>query len=194
MRNGISETGKNIGISYDDIVHSVIKSGGIPLIIPNDKIDLYLNLCKGFILQGGDNLNNNCLRLLKLFMERNIPTFGICLGMQEMAVLNNGILYDVQEHSGDVLHEVTIKNNSLLHKILGVSKTVVNSRHKSAVLSTDLSISSVSNDNIIESVEGDNLKFFLGVQWHPESMYDSDINSRKIFDYFIKICNDSSCK
>jgi len=160
MRNGISETGKNIGISYDDIVHSVIKSGGIPLIIPNDKIDLYLNLCKGFILQGGDNLNNNCLRLLKLFMERNIPTFGICLGMQEMAVLNNGILYDVQEHSGDVLHEVTIKNNSLLHKILGVSKTVVNSRHKSAVLSTDLSISSVSNDNIIESVEGDNFNFF----------------------------------
>jgi len=192
MRNGVSDTFKNIGISYDDIVYSVIKSGGIPVIIPNDNINLYLNLCSGFILQGGDDVCDNNLKLLKLFMDNDIPTLGICLGMQEMAVLNDGILFDVSKHSGDILHEITIKNNSLLYKILGVSKTIVNSRHKSAVLSTKMDVGSVSMDNVIESVEIDDLTFFLGVQWHPESMYDSDINSRKIFDYFIKICNDIS--
>ena len=29
-----------------------------------------------------------------------------------------------------------------------------------------------------------NKKFFLGIQWHPESLYFDD-NSNKIFDYFI---------
>ena len=194
MRNGLSQTGKNIGIVYDDIVSSVIKSGGIPVMIPNDNIYRYLDICAGFILQGGDDISDDNLKLLRVLIKRNIPTLGICLGMQEMAMVNCGMLYDIPDHNGNILHEITINKDSLLYKIIGVSKTIVNSRHKSAILNTNLDVSSISNDNIIESVEDGKLKFFIGLQWHPENMYDSDINSRKIFDYFVKICNDCSCK
>ena len=58
------------------------------------------------------------------------------------------------------------------------------------IYNPDTCVSGISNDNVIECIEDENKRFFLGVQWHPESMYNYDLNSRKIFDYFIKICND----
>ena len=109
--------------------------------------------------------------------------------MQEMAISNGGILYDINNHQGNNLHEITIDKNSNLYKIIGSNKTMVNSRHKSAVKNTDLTISSISSDGIIESIEDSNSTFFIGLEWHPENLYDSDINSRKIFDNFIKLCH-----
>ena len=190
-RKSKSVSGKNILIAYDDIISAITKSGGIPLIIPENNIYPYLNICKGFILQGGDNISSNSLKNLKLLMKNNIPTLGICLGMQEMAVLNKGTLHKIINHKNDCLHEITIKENSLLYKILGVTKTIVNSRHKDAVLTTKLNISAISKDNVTEAVENDHLNFLLGLQWHPENIYDKDLNSKNIFDYFIKICNDN---
>ena len=190
-RKSKSISGKNILIAYEDIISAIIKSGGLPLIIPDNNIYPYLNICKGFIFQGGDNISSNSLKALKVLIKNDIPTLGICLGMQEMAVLNKGILHKVVNHKNDCLHEVTIKENSLLYKILGITKTIVNSRHKDAVLTTKLDISAISKDNIIEAIEDSHLTFFLGLQWHPENMYDKDLNSKKIFDYFIKICNDN---
>ena len=55
MRKDISASKKNILIAYDDIITSVIRSKGIPICIPNNDIQRYLNICNGFILQGGDN-------------------------------------------------------------------------------------------------------------------------------------------
>ena len=193
-RKGLSSSGQNILICYDDIISAITKSGGVALVIPDDNIYPYLNICKGFILQGGDDVSASSLKILKVLTKKNVPLFGICLGMQEMALLNGGKLYHVTNHKGKMLHEVTIKKNSLLYNILGVTKTIVNSRHKDAVLGTNSRVSGVSMDNVIEAIEDDNLTFFLGVQWHPENMYDTDINSRKIFDYFVKICDDYCCK
>ena len=186
-RKSLSESGHNIDIAYSDIIYSVTKSKGIPIVISNNNIDKYLNICDGFILQGGDDIDNNNLEIIKLLYDKNIPLLGICLGMQEMSIINNGILYDIDNHKNDSFHEIVINENSLLYKILGVGKTMVNSRHKSAIKDTNFLISSRSNDNIIESVEDDSKKFFIGLQWHPENMYNYDINSRKIFDYFIKV-------
>ena len=44
-------------------------------------------------------------------------------------------------------------------------------------------ISAVSKDGIIEGIEDNSKKFFLGVQWHPESLKDS--NSYNLIKYFI---------
>jgi len=43
----------------------------------------------------------------------------------------------------------------------------------------------MSDDNIIEGIEDSNKKFFLGVQWHPEST--EDIDNYNLFKYFIDI-------
>ena len=42
--------------------------------------------------------------------------------------------------------------------------------------------------NVIEAIEDKNKKFFIGVQWHPESMYSYDILECNLFDYFIEVC------
>lgn len=191
-RGGISEEGHKIDITYEDIKLSVKKSGGIPISISNDDIYEYINICQGFILQGGDDIDYNDLDTIKLLYEKNIPLLGICLGMQEMAFVFDGIFTDVDNHKNNGLHEINIERNSMLNKILDCERTLVNSRHKTAILNTKLFISAKAFDNVIEAIEDKDKKFFLGLQWHLESMYDYDLNSRKIFDYFIKVCNDSN--
>lgn len=186
-REYLSATNKKINIIYNDIINSIIKSGGIPIGIPiNKDITNYLNICNGFIFQGGDDINNHNLKTIKILKDKNIPILGICLGMQEMFYQNN--LIDIPNHHINILHEINIKKDTLLYKILKKDKILVNSRHKSAIKKTNYQVSSISKDNIIESIEIPNHKFFLGLQWHPENLYDIDLNSKKIFDYFIKIC------
>ena len=106
-----------------------------------------------------------------------------------MGVYSEGKITDIDNHLGNKLHEIIIDKNSLLYKIIGVEKMIVNSRHKSCISNTKLNVSGIANDGIIEAIEDDGKRFFLGVQWHPENMYNNDINSRKIFDYFIKMCH-----
>lgn len=183
-----SETNKKINIVYNDIISSVIKSNGIPIGIPcNEDITNYINICNGFILQGGDDIDKHNLKSIKTLKEKNIPTLGICLGMQEMFYHKN--LIDIPNHQINNLHEIKINKDTLLYKIVKKEKLLVNSRHKSAIKDTKYLVSSASKDNIIESIEDPNQLFFLGLQWHPENLYKIDSNSRKIFDYFIKICN-----
>lgn len=187
-RNYRSETNKLINITYTDIISSVLKSGGIPLSIPsNTNIDDYLNICNGFILQGGDDIDSHNLNTIKIIKEKNTPVLGICLGMQEMFYNNN--MTDIKNHHINSLHEIRIKKNTLLYKIIRQEKILVNSRHKSSIKNTNYIVSSISKDNVIESIEDPKQKFFLGLQWHPENLYDIDSNSKKIFDYFIKMCH-----
>lgn len=187
-RNYFSATNKKINIVYNDIISSVIKSEGIPIGIPsNEDITPYLNICHGFIFQGGDDINSYNLKNINILKEKNIPTLGICLGMQEMFYQNN--LIDIPNHHINSLHEIKIKKNTLLYQILKKEKILVNSRHKSAFKTSNYIISSISQNNIIESLEDKQQKFFIGIQWHPENLYDIDPNSKKLFDYFIKICN-----
>ena len=50
---------------------------------------------------------------------------------------------------------------------------------------TNLDCVAYSEDNILEAIEDKNKKFFLGIQWHPESLLE-DIYSKRLFDYFIE--------
>lgn len=192
MRSSVSESNLPIKYIYDDVSYAIYKSGGIPIGIDPKYIDNYLKICQGFIIPGGNEVVENDLLAIKKITEADIPLLGICLGMQEVAYLNSGTITDIINHKIKGLHEIIIKHDSLLYKILGCEKTLVNSRHKSAIVSTRLTVSAISYDNVIEAVEDNSKKFLLGIEWHPENMYDKEINARKIFDYFIKICNDSN--
>lgn len=188
MRNSLSESGKPIGIAYHSLFKAIDKSGGKAIAIINNNIEDYLDICEGFILQGGDDFDKENFKIIKILRENNIPTLGICLGMQEMAYIYKGLMKDIPGHKGTT-HKINIEKDSLLYKILKKKSIKVNSSHKSIIMKTDLYVSSYSeNDHMIESVEDRNNKFFLGVQWHPESIYDSDIYAKKIFDYFIDVC------
>ena len=191
MYDSVSTEGHGISYIYKDIAYCIIKYGGIPVPIYIDDYDTALNLidkCNGVILQGGDNYTDKHLRIVNYLYDENIPTLGICLGMQMMGMLFNGKLGSIDNHKSNLnyVHEVRINKKSLLYKIVKQDKIMVNSRHKDYLISTDLDI--VGTSDICEAIESKNRVFFLGVEWHPESMIAYDIVANRIFEYFIGGC------
>ena len=147
-----------------------------------NKIKNIIDLCDGFILQGGSNYYDIDILITKYLYENNIPTLGICLGMQTMAMTFNGTISEINNHNSKnkYVHDIKINENAKLYNIIKKDKIFVNSRHNSYIVNTDLDVS--ATNNIIEAIEDKNKKFFIGVQWHPESIMDE--NSILLFNSF----------
>ena len=141
--------------------------------------------------------------LLKKTLERDMPVLGICRGIQFLNVFTGGTLYQdlptqrptkTEHHQSppyDIpVHEVTIKEDSKLFKLLGKSSIRVNSYHHQAIkdIGEDLKIMAISEDGLTEAVEMPDKRFVWAVQWHPEFSFRSDENSMKIFEEFIGNC------
>lgn len=154
-----------------------------------ERVEELINTCQGIILPGGAKEHALDFKIIKYLYEKDIPTLGICLGMQEMALTFNGDIEILKTHkhqsTDDYVHKIKIKMDSKLNKILGTNKTQVNSRHNEHVTTTDLSIAAVAPDLTIEAIEDKTKRFFIGVQWHPESL-PNDTYSKKLFDAFIE--------
>ena len=187
----ISDEGHNINVVYDNFINSIITNGGIPIGIKLTKnYKELINFCDGIIFQGGDDFEEYDVDCLKYVYDINKPVLGICLGMQLMGTLFEGKLIDINNHKKRLLyaHSVTINKSSTLYNIFKTNTLKVNSRHKSVLKNTKLKIVAISNDGYIEGVEDSNKKFFMGVQWHPESMIDYDKKQNNLFKYFINCC------
>lgn len=177
-------------ITYNkEIIDLIYKYNFIPICISVRFIDNELKIikplidkCDGFILQGGNDFYNTDLEIIKYLYDNDIPTLGICLGMQAMAYLFNGKMGKIDNHCSQdkYVHNIYIDKNSKLFNIIGKDTILVNSRHKECITNTDLKVSSYSN--VVESIEDNSKKFFIGVQWHPESIMDE--NSKKLFESF----------
>jgi len=163
-----------------------VQTIGIPINTDFNKIINIINLCDGIILPGGEKFHPNDFKLIEYLIENDITTLGICLGMQSMAEYFNGrqeIIVKNHYSTKKYVHKIKINKESKLYKILNKEEIIANSRHKSAIPYTSMQISAISPDNIIEAVELPNLKFFIGLEWHPESIKDN--NSYQIFKNFI---------
>lgn len=186
-KKSISDEKHNIDIIYSNISKMVKKHGGIPIgIILEEDYKEIIDICDGIIFQGGDKFEKYDLVALKYAYDNNIKVLGICLGMQLMGVLFNGKMIDIDNHKNSkyYAHTIKIDRNTKLYDIFKSDIISVNSRHKSVIKSTNLVISAISNDGYIEAVEDSNKKFFIGVQWHPESMINDEYQN-KLFNYFI---------
>lgn len=160
-------------------------------------IDKYLDMVDGVIFPGGNKVTPYDVYLLKRCIERNIKVLGICLGMQLMSCYerdfgvtkNSSSINHYQDSDEGFSHNVKINNNTKLMEIIGSESITVNSFHNYHVSSNNnYIVSALSDDGYIEGIEIPSLDFHVGIQWHPEISYDFDENSRKIIDYFIKIC------
>ena len=164
---------------------------GIPINFNNDKLDNIkdvIDMCDGIILSGGKDEYEIDFDIVRYLYEKDIPTLGICLGMQDMGgAFNGGIIDHIGNNnhssSDEYVHNITIDKNSLLYEILGNDYIKVNSRHFDYIKDTTLDKVAYSDDNILEAIEDKTKRCFIGVQWHPESVTDE--YSKKLFDYFI---------
>lgn len=144
----------------------------------------------GILLTGGDKVGRLDYFLIKYAIDNNLKLFGICQGMQSMALYGSeDSLVEIGNLSHNkyknYCHNVKL-SNSKLKEILNKEVVEVNSYHKQKVLNSNyFKIVGMSDDGIIEAVESNNNIFQIGLQWHPEKMIDYDNNSKLIFDYFI---------
>jgi len=145
------------------------------------------------------------LIILDLILNKNKPILGICRGIQFINAALGGTLYqDLNtEHKSNELHvqkppydkpvhDVDLIIDSPLFDVLNKKSIRVNSYHHQAIknISDKLKPMAISKDGLIEAVYMPNYKFLWAVQWHPEFSFKSDINSKKIFESFVK---SSSC-
>ena len=166
-------------------------------IVNKDKLDFILDKCDGFIVPGGTYFHNFDEYIINYAIKKDKPLLGICLGYQLMCSMfaTNRNKFDMTErikdnsHYGNskkYLHEVNIIENTRLSKIVNKSCIPVNSVHKDAVMfdMNKLVINAVSDNGVIEGVEYPKRKFIMGLEWHPECLFDE--YSKLIFDSFIK--------
>ncbi len=131
------------------------------------------------------------LAMLALAQDRNMAVLGICFGCQAMNVQRGGSLHqylpEVQRdnpiaHAGtpadsthkSAWHGVSLARHARLRAILKCDQAAINSRHRQAIdrLGAGLTACAESADGVIEAIEDDSLKFWIGVQWHAETLIE----------------------
>ncbi len=143
------------------------------------------------------------LALLDAADARLLPVLGICRGMQVMNVMEGGTLHQHlpevpcvwADHaqvarSPTLGHEVAFTSGSLLGQAHG-GVALLNSYHHQGVdqLAPTLRATGTAPDGLIEGVEGEGL---LGVQWHPEVLFERHPHALGTFTAFMTLLGTSA--
>lgn len=219
---------RNFYALRENYVSAINKAGGAAIILTYDYdlIDSYIDALDGIVVVGGyfdihpkrygqDEIHPE-VKLNKIredfefaigqkALDKNLPFFGICNGMQLLNVLRGGSaiqhipdLSNVMDHEQSHIdgfndyampyHDVIINEDSKLFKIAQNKIIKTNSSHHQAAknVGQDLIISAKANDGIIEAIEDSSKDFCIGVQWHPE--FEVCETDRKLFEEFVRVC------
>lgn len=208
---------------------SVEAAGGVPVVIPPrrkanaEAIDAVLNGIDGLLLSGGADINPILLgedpvpalhginrerdewelALAQAAYHHQVPTLGICRGIQVLAAALGGtVLQDIQtampqttliKHSQDAdrgvaTHFVEAEADSTIARLLG-QHFAVNSFHHQAVgeAGTHFRVTARSADGVVEAIESTEMKDIIGVQWHPECFcLDGDDCMMPLFSHLVQ--------
>ena len=148
------------------------------------------------------------MEALNIALNSTKPIFAVCRGLQLLNCLLGGTLYQDLDSEYPIkplleihrqnsykipretgIHPIIIKQNSLLHRILGRNIIKVNSTHHQAAASIGkgLTIAAHSPQGVIEALELDNNEKVLAVQFHPEIMINTSKSFKKLFEYFAEV-------
>lgn len=143
------------------------------------------------------------LKLYKMALDADKPILGICRGAQVMNIGSGGNIYQdiycdahtrLVHHTLDgvkAYHSVTLTDASLAERF-GFSETsfTVNSYHHQSVkaLGKGYEALAYSDDGLIEAIYMPSRRFVLGVQWHPEKLFDGNENSACVLKAFVDRC------
>lgn len=223
-----AETERPIYYNNRTYIHAVERAGGVPILIPifDDLDELYTLLPRldGLLLSGGIDVDpsnygeephplltdtNPKLDELELAMARwafdkNIPTLGICRGMQALNVALGGTLYQdlgdlypgsLRHKNWDlprntIVHTVHIDAGSRMEQILGTREIRANSLHHQAVHNPGpgVRITGRAEDGVPELMEVPEHRFMLAAQCHPEEIYTDEPTWARLFVAFVEAC------
>lgn len=211
------DTGRAL-MTRRNYVAMIRAAGGEPVLLPTGDEDAaarLIGMCDGLLLTGGDDVNperygeqaleccGNITPERDLFeralvmaaLERDLPVFGICRGIQSLNVILGGSLYQDlatqvspectlhrQSAPFDVpAHEVNIVEGSPLHALLGTARISVNSMHHQAIkrLAPELEAMAYAPQGFVEAVRMPGRRYVRAVQWHPEYMCEMQADAAR---------------
>jgi putative glutamine amidotransferase len=191
-----------------EYISSVVESGAIPVILSlSAYTSEFAGIIDGLLLTGGGDIPPDYyggdssfqavgykpekreriefeLGLLTTMLKRSKPVLAICYGMQLMNVFHGGsLIRDVGslgqghlDHTGG-MHGIRISGGP---GWCPEGEYKVNSTHHQAVnkVGAGLSVFAVSDDGIIEGLFKRDYNFCVGVQWHPERLFNDPLSER----------------
>ena len=204
--------------------------GALPLLLPalgfGADMDTLLDNIDGVILTGGasnvhpkhydggevrdaslldDRRDGVALDVTRACVERNVPLFGICRGIQEMNVALGGSLHQyMHEQPNHFDHRrprdkpmpvqmgarqrITLTPGGQLQDLAhGAHQVMVNTLHAQGIdrLADSLEVEAVADDGTIEAVRvTGSPTFSIGVQWHAEFRTEEHHFYRALFAAF----------
>lgn len=192
---------------YTSYIHALEQIGLTPVLITPAhspaSIDALVDTCCGLVLSGGEDVDparygeepspalgaveptrdEAEFRAVTCALQRDLPVFGICRGLQLLNVHFGGTLYQdlATDRPGTLLHEqaepwdqrshgATVEPGSVLHDIVAQERLHINSFHHQAVkdLAPGLRVSARADDGLVEAIEHVEFPWVVAVQWHPE--------------------------
>ena len=152
---------------------------------------------------------NVCLRrdqmelaLLRLVMAAKKPVLGICRGIQLLNIALGGDIYQdlpsqfkedfpvahAQPFAYDIpAHTVKIVPGTRLAELSQCDALKVNSMHHQGVrrVAPGLVVSGYAPNQLAECIEKPDYPYFIGVQWHPEYLWEKDPAAARLFESFV---------
>lgn len=149
------------------------------------------------------------LGLCRAALAAEMPVLGICRGHQVLAVAAGGALHQdlsVRDYPGLLKHSQQAPRWYPTHRVRVQPETRlaslfpaalrVNSFHHQAVsrVPEGFLVSARADDGVIEAIESRHHLFALGVQWHPEAMWQQPVNYDALFNAFVHAARTYGCQ
>ncbi len=146
------------------------------------------------------------LALARWVVEHDMPFLAICRGIQVLNVALGGSLVqdipsqvpDALQHSFDrrttprnyLAHPVQIDPGSQLARVMQLDVAQTNSWHHQSIkqAAAKLRVTAVAPDGVVEAVEVPERRFAIGVQWHPEWLFEERVEHRRLFEGLVGAC------
>ena len=223
--SGYHNEEKKVTQMGDRYADTLLRAGALPVLLPRvtdeATICALLDSIDGLLLAGGGDVvprrygeetlpqcgvpdvvrDEAELLLLKHAFERRMPVFGICRGIQVLAVALGATLFqDIesqlniprvnhyqQEPYDDAVHVVRFKEGGLFEQITGTSVMPTNSMHHQSIKEAGdkVRIEGITMDGIVEAISAADNDAVFGVQFHPEQFAHYSDFAFRLFEYFV---------
>lgn len=210
----------------ENYMQSVLRAGGLPVMLPQiadrETAQALLENLDGLLLAGGGDVAPSCygekaipacgeadaqrdsfeLTMIPLALERKMPIFGICRGIQVLCVAMGGTLYqDIETQRGIErarheqpapynvpVHTVCFEPDGFFARLLGAQSMQANSMHHQSIKDPGgrLVVEGQTEDGIIEAVRGAESDDVFAVQFHPEYLAEESESAAKLFDCLVE--------